>query len=216
MFAMPMLAVRIKQFWLEPCGCIKLTAGFYPADPDQVWVNDCAYSHPWGLFVSGRCRRSVFEHGDRHGSCNYWLQGTLYWMHYLWRYGDATRSNRWWCIPTREEVRCDVFDYIEMFYSSKRKHGSHNLLLPVECGNRYQERLGSTWRVSGDLPIPTMSRIISLSIARISKYWSRGVFEPDIRPIDSEKRLLMLWRWRHQSNRNMVLMPDRARHRLRH
>ena len=37
----------------------------------------------------------------------------------------------------------DVFDYIEMFYNCKRKHGSNNLLSPVEYENRYQERLGS-------------------------------------------------------------------------
>lgn len=43
---------------------------------------------------------------------------------------------------TRDEARSDVFDYIEMFYNSKRKHGSNNLLSPVEYENRYQERLG--------------------------------------------------------------------------
>ncbi len=42
---------------------------------------------------------------------------------------------------TRDEARSDVFDYIEMFYKSKRKHGSNNLLPPVEYENRYQERL---------------------------------------------------------------------------
>ena len=42
---------------------------------------------------------------------------------------------------TRDEARSDVFDYIEMFYNSKRKHGSNNLLSPVEYENRYQERL---------------------------------------------------------------------------
>ena len=44
---------------------------------------------------------------------------------------------------TRDEARSDVFDYIEMFYNSKRKHGSNNLLSPVEYENRYQDRLGS-------------------------------------------------------------------------
>ena len=43
----------------------------------------------------------------------------------------------------RDEARGDVFDYIEMFYNSKRKHGSNNLLSPVEYENRFQERLGS-------------------------------------------------------------------------
>ena len=37
----------------------------------------------------------------------------------------------------------DIFNYIEMFYNSKRKHGSNNLLSPVEYENRYQERLRS-------------------------------------------------------------------------
>lgn len=44
---------------------------------------------------------------------------------------------------TRDEARSDVFDYIEMFYNSKLKHGSNNLLSPVEYENRSQERLGS-------------------------------------------------------------------------
>lgn len=44
---------------------------------------------------------------------------------------------------TRDEARSDVFDYIELFYNSKRKHGSNDLLSPVEFESRYRERLGS-------------------------------------------------------------------------
>ena len=44
---------------------------------------------------------------------------------------------------TRDDARSDIFDYIEMFYNSKRKHGSNNLLSPVEYENRCQKRLGS-------------------------------------------------------------------------
>ena len=44
---------------------------------------------------------------------------------------------------TRDDARSDIFDYIEMFYNSKRKHGSNNLLSSVEYEIRYQERLGS-------------------------------------------------------------------------
>ena len=44
---------------------------------------------------------------------------------------------------TRGDAKSDIFDYIEMFYNSKRKHGSNNLLSPVEYENRYQERLRS-------------------------------------------------------------------------
>jgi len=44
---------------------------------------------------------------------------------------------------TRDEARSDVLDYIELFYNSKRKHGSNELLSPVEFEARYRERLGS-------------------------------------------------------------------------
>lgn len=44
---------------------------------------------------------------------------------------------------TREDARTDIFNYIEMFYNVKRKHGSNNLLSPVNFENQYQERLGS-------------------------------------------------------------------------
>jgi putative transposase len=33
---------------------------------------------------------------------------------------------------TREEARSDLFDYIEMFYNPKRRHGSSGGLSPVE------------------------------------------------------------------------------------
>jgi len=31
---------------------------------------------------------------------------------------------------TREEARSDIFDYIEMFYNSKRRHGSGDQMSP--------------------------------------------------------------------------------------
>ncbi len=33
---------------------------------------------------------------------------------------------------TKDEGRQDIFDYIEVFYNRKRKHGSNNMLPPVE------------------------------------------------------------------------------------
>lgn len=33
---------------------------------------------------------------------------------------------------TREEARSDIFDYIEMFYNSKRRHGSSEQMSPTE------------------------------------------------------------------------------------
>ena len=44
---------------------------------------------------------------------------------------------------TRDEARSDIFDYIEMFYNIKRRHGFNNQLSPVEYEQRYQERLAS-------------------------------------------------------------------------
>lgn len=43
---------------------------------------------------------------------------------------------------TREDARADIFDYIEIFYNGKRKHGSNDFLPPVEFETRFQERLG--------------------------------------------------------------------------
>jgi putative transposase len=44
---------------------------------------------------------------------------------------------------TREEGRQDVFDYIEMFYNPRRRHGNNNRLSPVEYEKQYFERLTS-------------------------------------------------------------------------
>jgi transposase InsO family protein len=41
----------------------------------------------------------------------------------------------------REEARRDVFDYIEMFYNPKRRHGHANDVSPVEFENQYFNRL---------------------------------------------------------------------------
>ena len=43
----------------------------------------------------------------------------------------------------REEARRDVFNYIEMFYNPKRRHGYANDVSPVEFENQYFNRLKS-------------------------------------------------------------------------
>jgi len=43
----------------------------------------------------------------------------------------------------REEARRDIFDYIEMFYNPKRRHGYNDQLSPVNFEKQYFERLGS-------------------------------------------------------------------------
>jgi len=42
---------------------------------------------------------------------------------------------------TREAARQDIFDYIEMFYNSVRKHGYNSNLSPIEFERRYKEEL---------------------------------------------------------------------------
>jgi putative transposase len=44
---------------------------------------------------------------------------------------------------TRAEAREDVFDYIEMFYNPKRRHGFNEKLSPANFEKRYFERLAS-------------------------------------------------------------------------
>lgn len=44
---------------------------------------------------------------------------------------------------TREEARTDVFDYIEMFYNARRRHGFNNQLSPAEYEKQYKMRLES-------------------------------------------------------------------------
>lgn len=42
--------------------------------------------------------------------------------------------------PTKDAARTDAFDYIEMFYTPKRRHGSNGDLSPVEFERRYAQR----------------------------------------------------------------------------
>lgn len=51
---------------------------------------------------------------------------------------DRTRRRNY---ADREEVRQDVFDYIEMFYNPKRRYIFNNGLSPVVCEMQYFERL---------------------------------------------------------------------------
>jgi len=44
---------------------------------------------------------------------------------------------------TREEAHSDIFDYIKIFYNSKRQHGSSDQMSPTEYENQYYQRLGS-------------------------------------------------------------------------
>ena len=43
--------------------------------------------------------------------------------------------------PTRNEARVDIFNYIELFYNSSRRHGNNDGLSPVEYEKQYLEKL---------------------------------------------------------------------------
>ncbi len=45
--------------------------------------------------------------------------------------------------PDRAAARADIFDYIEMFYNRRRKHGYNDMLSPVEYEKRYFMKLES-------------------------------------------------------------------------
>jgi len=42
---------------------------------------------------------------------------------------------------TREEPRQDVFNYIELFYNPKRKHGKNGLLSPIDYEQQQNMKL---------------------------------------------------------------------------
>jgi len=44
---------------------------------------------------------------------------------------------------TRDEARSDIFDYIEMSYNSKHRHGSSEQMPSAEYENLYYQRLRS-------------------------------------------------------------------------
>lgn len=45
--------------------------------------------------------------------------------------------------PTRDAARADVFDYIELFYNTKRRHGYNDGLPPVQFEQQVSKRLDS-------------------------------------------------------------------------
>lgn len=51
---------------------------------------------------------------------------------------------------TRDEAKSDMFDYIEVFYNVKRKHGSNDRMSSIDDENRHQERLRSVSIIGGD------------------------------------------------------------------
>jgi hypothetical protein len=51
---------------------------------------------------------------------------------------------------TRDAAKADVFNYIEMFYNPKRRHGTAGDTSPVEFERRHSQRLKSVQGIRGD------------------------------------------------------------------
>jgi putative transposase len=99
-------------------------------------------------------QKQVLVHSEQ------WSQYTSYkWQTFLKSHGLEGS------IGTREKARSDIFDYIEMFYSSKRRHGSSDQMPPTEYEKQYYQRLRSVQIIRGD----------PLRIAAIYEYHSYPV-----------------------------------------
>jgi putative transposase len=69
----------------------------------------------------------------------------------------------------RDEASQDIFDYIELFYNSKRRHNYNNLLSPIETSKiNSEKRLISVYKISGD----SVCKTLILSASRFLQ-WQR-------------------------------------------
>ena len=57
-----------------------------------------------------------------------------------WEEGDADERRIY---ATRDEARADVFDYIELFYNTRRRQGYDDGLSAAQCEQQRTKRLGS-------------------------------------------------------------------------
>lgn len=66
---------------------------------------------------------------------------------------------------TREEVRQDIFDYIEMFYNPKCKHAQNGKLSPIDYERQQKSKHQGVWEMRGysghdkTKALPTSSKI---------------------------------------------------------
>ena len=90
-------------------------------------------SHEWQTFLeTNNLRCSMSRRGNSHDNA---VAESFFQQH------KRERIKR--CIyTTREEARSDIFDYIEMFYDTRRRHGYNDKLSPVEYEKQYFKRLG--------------------------------------------------------------------------
>ena len=94
-------------------------------------------SHEWQLFLKSHGLEGSMS---RRGNCHHNAVAESFLR-------ERTKKKVY---GTREEARSDVFDYIEMFYYCRRRHGSSNQMPPAEYENQYYQRLKSVYIICCD------------------------------------------------------------------
>jgi len=80
-------------------------------------------SHKWRKFLASH---NLEASNSRRGNC--WDNAVAESFFQLLKRERIRRK----IYKTRQEARDDIFDYIEFFYNSKRKHGNNGLLSPID------------------------------------------------------------------------------------
>lgn len=89
-------------------------------------------SHDWDAFLSQHgLKGSMSRRGNCHDNA---VAESFFQLLKRERIKRKVYSNR-------EDARTDIFEYIEMFYNAKRRHGSNNQLSPVEYEKQYNREL---------------------------------------------------------------------------
>lgn len=103
-------------------------------NPSYTVMVHCSHytSHDWSAFLN---MHGLEGSMSRSGNCH---DNTFAESFFLLLKRERIRRKIY---TNRDEARQDVFDYIEMFYNTKRRHGFNNQLSPVEFESRFSKRL---------------------------------------------------------------------------
>jgi len=140
----------------------QLKQSFDTLAPDQVWVTDITYIKTYegwlylAVIIDLYSRRVIGWSMQSRMKMDLVLSALLM---AVWRrkpkskviihsdQGSQFTSLEWQSLirrktyATRKEARQDVFNYIELFYNSKRKHGKNGLLSPIDFERQQNVKL---------------------------------------------------------------------------
>ncbi len=85
----------------------------------------------------------------------------------------------------RALARQDVFDYIEMFYNSKRKHGNNGMLSPVQYERQQKMKVQGVYKIWGT----SVYSVVSVTPNRKSKEFNNKVFYKACSTFNSANKL---------------------------